>query len=49
MSAMTESQLVAIVLSALVILGLFMIGIGEFIFDAGPLHDFCAYVSVWVR
>jgi ABC-2 type transport system permease protein len=47
MSAMTESQLVAIVLSALVILGLFMIGIGEFIFDAGPLHDFCAYVSVW--
>jgi ABC-2 type transport system permease protein len=47
MSAMTDNQLVAIVLSALVILGLFMIGIGEFIFDAGPLHDFCAYVSVW--
>jgi ABC-2 type transport system permease protein len=47
MSAMTESQLVAIVLSALVILGLFMIGIGEFIFEAGVLHDFCAYVSVW--
>jgi ABC-2 type transport system permease protein len=47
MSAMTQSQLVAIVLSALVILGLFMIGIGEFIFDAGVLHDFCAYVSVW--
>lgn len=47
MSSMTDSQLVAIVLSALVILGLFMVGIGEFIFDAGPLHDFCAYVSVW--
>jgi len=47
MSAMTESQLVAIILSALVILGLFVIGIGEFIFDAGVLHDFCAYVSVW--
>src|SRR5262249_48882805 len=47
MSAMTQSQLVAIVLSSLVILGLFMIGIGEFIFDAGALHDFCAYVSVW--
>jgi ABC-2 type transport system permease protein len=47
MSSMTESQLVAIVLSALVILGLFMIGIGEFIFEAGVLHDFCAYVSVW--
>jgi ABC-2 type transport system permease protein len=38
---------VAIVLSALFILGLFMIGIGEFIFDAGVVHDFCAYVSVW--
>jgi ABC-2 type transport system permease protein len=47
MSALTDSQLVAIVLSALVILGLFMVGIGEFIFDAGALHDFCAYVSVW--
>jgi ABC-2 type transport system permease protein len=47
MSSMTESQLVAIVLSALVILGLFMIGIGEFIFEAGVVHDFCAYVSVW--
>ena len=47
MSAMTESQLVAIVLSALVVLGLFMIGIGEYIFEAGVLHDFCAYVSVW--
>jgi ABC-2 type transport system permease protein len=47
MSTMTQSQLVAIVLSTLVILGLFMVGIGEFIFDPGPLHDFCAYVSVW--
>ncbi|HKQ70053.1 MAG TPA: ABC transporter permease [Polyangiaceae bacterium] len=47
MSAMTESQLVAILLSSLVILGLFVLGIGEFIFEAGPAHDFCAYVSVW--
>lgn len=47
MSTMTESQLVAIVLSVLVILGMFMLGIGEFIFDPGALHDFCAYVSVW--
>src|SRR5262249_3251967 len=47
MSAMTKSQLVAIVLSALVILGLFVVGIGEFVFDAGPVHDVCAYVSVW--
>jgi ABC-2 type transport system permease protein len=47
MSSMTDSQLVAIALSALVILGLFMIGIGEFIFDAGIVHDVCAHVSVW--
>jgi len=47
MSTMTQSQLVAIVLSVLVILGMFMLGIGEFIFDPGALHDFCAYVSVW--
>jgi ABC-2 type transport system permease protein len=47
MSAMTRSQLLALVLSALGILGLFVIGIGEFIFDAGMLHDVCAYVSVW--
>jgi gliding motility-associated transport system permease protein len=47
MSAMTKSQLIAIILSALVILGLFVLGIGEFVFDAGPLHDVCAYVSVW--
>ena len=47
MSAMTHSQLVALILSSLVILGLFVVGIGEFIFDAGVVHDFCAYVSVW--
>ncbi len=47
MSAMTRSQLLALVLSALGILGLFLVGIGEFIFDAGIVHDVCAYVSVW--
>jgi ABC-2 type transport system permease protein len=47
MSAMTQSQLVALILASLVILGLFVVGIGEFIFDAGIVHDFCAYVSVW--
>lgn len=48
-SALAESQLTAAVLSAMAIVGLFMIGIGEFIFDAGPLHDFCGYVSVWAQ
>jgi ABC-2 type transport system permease protein len=47
MSSMTKSQLVAIVLSSLVILSLFVIGIGEFVFDAGTTHDVCAYVSVF--
>lgn len=47
MSAMTESQLVAIVLSALLILGLFVLGIGEFVFEPGILRDVCAHVSVW--
>jgi ABC-2 type transport system permease protein len=49
MSAMTHSQLVALILSSLVILGLFMLGIGEFIFDAGTVHDVCSYVSVWTQ
>jgi ABC-2 type transport system permease protein len=49
MSAMTQSQLVAIVLSALVILGLFIIGIGELVFEPGLFHDVCSYVSVWAQ
>jgi ABC-2 type transport system permease protein len=48
-SAMTTSQLLAAVLSAMGIVALFMLGIGEFIFAEGPLHDLCAYVSVWTQ
>jgi ABC-2 type transport system permease protein len=47
MSSMAKSQLTAVVMSSLVILGLFVIGIGEFIFDSGATHDLCAYVSVF--
>lgn len=47
MSALTKSQLIALVLSSLVILGLFVVGIGEYLFDAGTAHDVCAYVSAW--
>lgn len=47
MSAMTTSQLVAIVLSSLAILGLFMLGVGEFLLEPGPLRDVCSHVSVW--
>jgi ABC-2 type transport system permease protein len=46
-SALTTSQLTAAVLSAMALIFLFMVGIGEFILDAGPVHDVCAYISVW--
>ncbi|MBI3206223.1 MAG: ABC transporter permease [Polyangiaceae bacterium] len=46
MSAMTQSQLTAFVLTMLVIFGLFILGIGEYVFDAGMLRDLSAHVSV---
>lgn len=46
MSAMTRSQLTAFVLTMLVIFGLFILGIGEYVFDAGPLRDVSTHVSV---
>jgi ABC-2 type transport system permease protein len=29
------------------LIGLFILGIGEFIFDDGPARALCSYVSVW--
>lgn len=46
MSAMTRSQLLALVLSVLVQFGLFILGIGEYIFEPGLLHDLSSHVSV---
>jgi ABC-2 type transport system permease protein len=46
-SALTTSQLTAAVVSAMGIIFLFMLGIGEFVTDTGALHDVCAYLSVW--
>lgn len=46
MSAMTRSQLLAFVLAALVQFGLFILGIGEYIFEPGPLHAVSSHVSV---
>jgi ABC-2 type transport system permease protein len=46
-SALTMNQLTAAVLSAMAVIFLFMLGIGEFVADTGPVHDVCAYVSVW--
>ncbi len=50
MSAITKSQFLALVLTALIILCLFILGIGEFVTRDGTLmHDVCAYVSVWAH
>ncbi|KYF91453.1 hypothetical protein BE17_30185 [Sorangium cellulosum] len=48
-SALTKSQLMAAVLSTMAVMGLFILGIGEFIFPDGPAHDLCAYLSVWTQ
>lgn len=50
MSAMTKSQFLALIMSALVILGLFILGVAEFVTKDGTLlHDVCAHVSVWAQ
>lgn len=46
MSAMTKSQLVALLLTLLVVFGLFVMGIGEYVFDEGLFHDLAAHVSM---
>ena len=49
-SAVTKSQFLALVLSAMVILVLFILGIAEFVTAEGTMaHDVCAYVSVWAQ
>lgn len=46
MSALTRSQLLALILTILVEFGLFILGIGEYIFEGGVLHEICTHVSV---
>jgi len=46
MSSLTRSQLIAMMLTTLVVFGLLILGIGERIFDPGPLRDLCSHVSV---
>ena len=45
-SALSKSQFVALLVTVLVEFGLFVLGIGEYIFDPGLLHDVCAHVSL---
>lgn len=50
MSAITTSQFLALVLTALLVLALFILGVGEFVTREGTLmHDICAHVSVWAH
>lgn len=46
MSALTRSQLLAFLMTALVLFGLFIVGVGEYIFEPGFFRSFCAHVSV---
>jgi len=49
-SALTQSQFLAMIWTALVLLVLFILGIGEFATRQGSvMHDVCAYVSVWAH
>lgn len=50
MSALTKSQFIALVLTALVILVLFIMGIAEFVTKDGTLlHDIASHVSIWAQ
>lgn len=46
MSAMTRSQLVALLLTVFVVFGLFVLGIGEYLLEDGWLRDVSAYLSM---
>lgn len=46
MSALCKSQLLALMLTVLSLFGLFILGVGERVFDPGPLATVCAHVSV---
>jgi gliding motility-associated transport system permease protein len=49
-SALTRSQFLAMISTALVLLVLFVLGVGEFVTREGTLmHDVCAHVSVWAH
>lgn len=50
MSSLTQSQFLALVLTAMVILFFFILGVGEFIAKEGTLlHAVCEHVSVWAH
>jgi ABC-2 type transport system permease protein len=49
-SCLTKSQLAAALVSGMILIALFMIGIGgEYILDEGPGRDLASYLSVWTQ
>jgi ABC-2 type transport system permease protein len=46
MSALTKSQMIAMLLTTLSLFGLFILGIGEQVFEPGLLLDICGHVSI---
>jgi ABC-2 type transport system permease protein len=46
MSAMSKSQLIALLLAIFAEFGLFVLGVGEYVFEPGLLRDVCAHVSM---
>jgi len=46
MSSMSKSQLIALLLAIFVEFGLFVLGVGEYVFEPGLLRDLCAHVSM---
>ncbi len=46
MSSLTPSQLLAFVLTALVLFGLFIVALAEYVVEPGLLRSACAYVSL---
>jgi ABC-2 type transport system permease protein len=49
-SALTRSQFLAMVWTALILLVLFVLGVGEFVTREGTaMHEVCAHVSVWAH
>lgn len=45
-SSLAKSQFVALLITVLIQFGLFVLGIGEYLFDPGILLDVCQYVSL---
>lgn len=46
-SALTTNQLTAAVVASVALLFLFLLALGEFVFDPGIVRDVCSHVSVW--